>query len=132
MSLDSVRISQSGRDQLIRLKRHTGIQNWNVLCRWGFCLSLKDNTPPSRSPIVTDSNIEMSWKTFGGAHEEIYKALIQVRAKKDGFETDGMALTAHVHRGLNMLLAKDIKAIEDLLALDFDGAWALTQASYED
>lgn len=116
MSLDSVRISQSGRDQLIRLKRHTGIQNWNVLCRWAFCLSLKDATPPSRSPIITDSNIEMSWKTFGGTYEEIYKALIQVRAKQDGFDTADAALTAHVHRGLNILLAKDIKAVEDLFA----------------
>ena len=117
MSLDSVRISQSGRDQLIRLKRQTGIQTWNVLCRWAFCLSLKDSTPPSRTPIVTDSNIEMSWKTFGGSHEEIYKGLIQVRAQKDGFETADAALIAHIHRGLNMLLAKDIKAIEDLFSI---------------
>lgn len=114
MSLDSVRISQSGRDQLIRLKRHTGIQNWNVLCRWAFCLSLKDSTPPSRSPIITDSNIEMSWKTFGGSYEEIYKALIQVRAAQDGFDTPDAALTAHIHRGLSILLAKEMKAIEDL------------------
>jgi DNA sulfur modification protein DndE len=114
MSLDSVRISQSGRDQLIRLKRHTGIQNWNVLCRWAFCLSLKDSTPPSRSPIVTDSNIEMSWKTFGGTHEEVYRALIQVRSKQDGFDTYDAALAAHVHRGLSILLAKEIKTIEDL------------------
>lgn len=114
MSLDSVRISQSGRDQLIRLKRQTGIQNWNVLCRWAFCLSLNDPTPPSRSLITTDSNIEMSWKTFGGTHEEIYKALIQVRAVKDGFETHDAALTAHVHRGLSILLAKEMKAVEDM------------------
>lgn len=116
MSLDFVRVSQSGRDQLIRLKRHTGIQNWNVLCRWAFCLSLKDNTPPSRAPIVTDSNIEMTWKTFGGTHEEIYKGLIQVRAVQDGFESYDAALAAHIHRGLSMLLAKEIRSIEDLFA----------------
>jgi DNA sulfur modification protein DndE len=114
MSLDFVRVSQTGRDQLIRLKRHTGIQNWNVLCRWAFCLSLKDSTPPSRSPILTDSNIEMSWKTFGGTHEEIYKALIQIRATQDGFEAPDAALTAHIHRGLSMLLTKDLRAIEDI------------------
>lgn len=117
MSLDSVRISQSGRDQLIRLKRQTGIQNWNVLCRWAFCLSLKDDTPPSRSPVITDSNIEMSWRTFGGTYEEVYKALIQVRARRDGFETYDAALTAHIHRGLSMLLAKEPRAIEDVLRL---------------
>lgn len=114
MPLETVRISQSGRDQLIRLKRHTGIQNWNVLCRWAFCLSLKDETPPSRSPIVADSNIEMSWKTFAGTYDEIYKALVQVRARKDAFETEDWALTAHVHRGLSMLLAMELQSIEDL------------------
>jgi hypothetical protein len=56
----------------------------------------------------------MSWKTFGGSHEEIYKALIQVRAAQDGFENPGAALTAHLHRGLSILLAKEMKAIEDL------------------
>lgn len=119
MSLDSVRISQSGRDQLIRLKRHTGIQNWNVLCRWAFCLSLKDETSPSHSPIVTDSNIEMSWKTFGGTHEEIFRGLVQIRARQDRFETVDAALTAHLHRGLNMLLSKEIRSIEDLLAIAY-------------
>ena len=117
MSLDSVRISQSGRDQLIRLKRHTGIQNWNVLCRWAFCLSLKDATPPSRSPIITDSNIEMSWKTFGGTHEEIYKALIQVRARHEGFDSEDAALSAHIHRGLNILSSRELREIEDLIAI---------------
>ncbi|QYF91075.1 DNA sulfur modification protein DndE [Arthrobacter sp. PAMC25284] len=116
MSLDFVRISQSGRDQLIRLKRHTGIQNWNVLCRWAFCLSLKDSNPPSLSPIVTDSNIEMTWKTFGGSHEEIYKGLIQVRAVQDGFESYDAALVAHVHRGLSILLAKEMNSIEDIFS----------------
>lgn len=116
MSLDSVRISQSGRDQLIRLKRHTGIQNWNVLCRWAFCISLRDETAPSRSPIVTDSNIEMSWKTFGGVYEEIYRSLIQVRTLKDGFESYDAALSAHIHRGLSMLLSQEIRNIEDLFS----------------
>jgi hypothetical protein len=27
--------------QLIRLKTRTGITQWNILCRWAFCLSLK-------------------------------------------------------------------------------------------
>ncbi len=115
MSLESVRVSQTGRDQLIRLKRQTGIQNWNVLCRWAFCLSLNDRTPPSRSPIITDSNIEMSWRTFGGAQEEIYKALIQIRANQDGFATLDGALAAHLHRGLSMLLARELRSIEDLM-----------------
>ncbi|WP_435947067.1 DndE family protein [Dryocola sp. BD586] len=35
MSIDNVRLSEKAKQQLITLKRRTGIENWNVLCRWG-------------------------------------------------------------------------------------------------
>ena len=37
---NSVRVNQQAKDQLIKLKRITGIKQWNVLCRWALCLSL--------------------------------------------------------------------------------------------
>ena len=45
--IETVRTSEKGKTQLITLKRRTGIQNWNVLCRWAFCISLKDPPPES-------------------------------------------------------------------------------------
>ena len=35
------------KEQLIRLKTRTGIPQWNILCRWAFCLSLAEPTPPT-------------------------------------------------------------------------------------
>ncbi len=43
--LDRVRISQAAKDQLIKLKRVTKIDQWNILCRWAFCRSLAEPTP---------------------------------------------------------------------------------------
>ena len=48
MSLETVRLSQRGKEQLIKLKRVTGIKQWNVLCRWALCVSLADPTTGGR------------------------------------------------------------------------------------
>ena len=42
MSLKQIRLSSQAKEQLIRLKTRTGIQQWNILCRWAFCLSLAE------------------------------------------------------------------------------------------
>ena len=47
MSIKQVRLSTQAKEQLMRLKSRTGIQHWNVLCRWAFCLSLRQYTPPA-------------------------------------------------------------------------------------
>ncbi|MGH9941519.1 MAG: DndE family protein [Pyrinomonadaceae bacterium] len=33
MAIEHIRLSQQAKEQLIKLKRTTGIQHWNVLCR---------------------------------------------------------------------------------------------------
>ena len=38
MSIKQVRLSNQAKEQLIRLKTRTGIQQWNILCRWALCL----------------------------------------------------------------------------------------------
>ena len=79
MSLEHIRVSKQAREQLIRLKRFTGIEHWNVLCRWAFCRSLAEPSVPPPARIVTDSNVEMSWRVFGGRQHEIYLALLKER-----------------------------------------------------
>ena len=71
MIVKQVRLSQQAKDQLSRLKGKTGIKNWNILCRWTLCYSLAEMTLPTDIPIVSDTNLEMSWYTFGGDYYEI-------------------------------------------------------------
>jgi len=40
--IETIRISEKGKQQLIQLKRKTGIDNWHTLCRWAFCISLAE------------------------------------------------------------------------------------------
>ena len=116
----SVRVSATGRDQLIRLKRFTGIPHWNVLCRWAFCRSLAEPAPPPLAKIPADSNVEMSFKVFGGPHHELYLALLKARCRRDVFgvdeETLALQLRLHLHRGIGYLFAdRRIQRVGDLL-----------------
>ncbi|UBU12549.1 DNA sulfur modification protein DndE [Nonomuraea gerenzanensis] len=120
MSLDTIRLSQPAKDQLIKLKRITGIKHWNVLCRWALAISLQDETPPLVRDIVTDSNIEMSWRTFAGPYGDIYMALIKFRCLRDGSEPTEDAclktLVTHLHRGIGYLAGRrDLSSVDDLI-----------------
>ena len=81
MIIKQVHLSQQAKDHLSRLKGKTGIKNWNILCRWALCYSLSEKTLPTDIPIEGDSNVEMSWYTFGGEYYEIYEALVKAVAK---------------------------------------------------
>lgn len=122
MSVEHIRLSQQAKDQLIKLKRVTGIEHWNVLCRWAFCVSLAEQSTPPPAKILADSNVEMSWKVFGGRYSDLYLALLQERCARDGLSTDSDMLAQqfrlHLHRGISYLFGnKQLRQIDDLIAL---------------
>jgi DNA sulfur modification protein DndE len=122
MTIEYIKLSRQGKDQLIKLKRVTGIEHWNVLCRWAFCVSLAEQSVPPPARIPADSNVEMSWRVFGGRHAELYLALLKERCLRDGFPIDPETLSQqfrlHLHRGISYLFGnKELRKIDDLIAL---------------
>jgi DNA sulfur modification protein DndE len=125
MSIKQVRVSTQAKEQLIRLKVRTGIAHWNVLCRWAFCLSLRQPSPPAALDVAADSNVEMSWPVFGGDAHEIYLAILKERCERDGLGSSEDVLARqfrlHLHRGIGYLAApQSIRSIGDLLQLALD------------
>ena len=121
MPLEHIRLSEQGKDQLIRLKRFTGIQHWNVICRWAFCVSIAEPAMPTQIKIPADSSVEMTWRVFGGVNHEIYLALLKERCTRDGLDLSDEVLTTqfrlHLHRGISHLAAdRRLKGIPDLIA----------------
>jgi len=116
MAIENIRLSKEAKERLTRLKAKTGIQNWNVLCRWAFCLSLAEKSIPAPAKVPADSNVEMTWKVFGGGHHEIYMALLVQRCKNDGNEINDEIISEqfklHLNRGINYLFS--IKAINNI------------------
>ena len=120
-AIDTVRVSRRAKDQLVKLKRVTGIRHWNVLCRWGFCLSLSEPDVPLATEIPSDSNVEMSWRVFGGRHAGLYMALLMERLYRDGLpldpETVSRHFRLHLHRGISYLAdGRKIRNIDDLIS----------------
>jgi len=118
----TIRLSQTAKDQLAWLKRHTGLSQWNELCRWGLALSLRDTSMPLVRDITTDSNVEIAWKTFAGPHGDIYLSLLKQRCVADGEEPTDAAvnrtLLIHLHRGIAFLAGRqDLRSIQDLVSI---------------
>src|SRR3974390_463228 len=93
MSIETVKINAQGREQLIRLKRYTGIEHWNELCRWALCISLAEKTRPATTKTGGEGGIEMTWRTFAGPHSETYIALLKQRCVEDGLDTSSETLS---------------------------------------
>ena len=122
MTIEHVKVSQQAKDHLIRLKRVTGIKNWNVLCRWALCVSLAEPSAPSNSAAHPDSNVEMTWRVFGGRYADLYLALLKERCLLDGLDTDDATLAQqfrlHLHRGIAYLAGnRKHCSIETLVSL---------------
>lgn len=114
------KLSQPEKEKLIRIKSRTGIQNWNILCRWALCWSLKEESIPGGIDPQSDSNVEMSWITFAGEYHEIYEAIIRQRCINDGLgdspETLLKYFRLHLNRGINHYSSRDVlRNIQDLL-----------------
>lgn len=120
MPIEHVYVSEKGKKQLIKLKAKTGIQQWNHLCRWALCLSLKERSVPPIEDIKTDSSIDMTWETFGGYHHPVYLSLIKTRLKKDNIPLDEdnikLYFKIHLHRGISYL-SQNVSSITDLYRL---------------
>lgn len=120
--LDRIHLSQTAKDQLIKLKRTTKIDQWNILCRWAFCRSLAEPAIPTSVSIPADSNVEMTWRVFGGELSDILLIALKQRCYNDGLGTDRETLATqfrlHLHRGIGYLAGdSDIKKIENLIEL---------------
>jgi len=120
--IERIKLSQSAKDQLIKLKRVTKIPTWNVLCRWALCRSLAEPSIPSPVPIPADSSVEMSWQVFGGEIADLLLIALKQRCHNDGLGTDDETLATqfrlHLHRGIGYLAGDpNLKSIEDFVAI---------------
>ena len=106
--IETVRISPAAKDQLVTLKRRTGLKHWNELGRWALCRSLAEPTRPPDVPIGTDGGLEIDWRTFAGRLGDLYLDLVCQRCAEDGLEPNADTVQRqfllHLHRGIGYLV----------------------------
>ncbi len=120
INIETVKTTQNAKNILGRLKFYTGIQNWNIICRWAFCLSLKQESAPRVIDEKLDG-VEMTYETFAGKHSNIYLTLLINSLKKHKLEIHQLNLNkylrAHINRGISILYNLKMKSISDMIGL---------------
>jgi DNA sulfur modification protein DndE len=106
--VETIRISSRSREILIKIKRNTGIERWNEICRVAFCHSLSNPSRPPKSQKGWDTAIEIEWKTFAGEISEPLTSAFLFRAEKDGIETQQREklsdyFRSHMERGISSI-----------------------------
>ncbi|MDR2720211.1 MAG: DNA sulfur modification protein DndE [Nitrososphaerota archaeon] len=113
MSYNRIRLSKNATVRLSLLKGRTGITP-NILCRVGFCLSLRDPIVP-RAENYDEDGQEINRYTLTGEWDKFFVALLKERLIKDGLDLDMdffSQLRAHMNRGAISLYDK-VKTLED-------------------
>ncbi|WP_218186654.1 DNA sulfur modification protein DndE [Pseudomonas sp. BAY1663] len=97
--------------QLSTLKRKTGIEHYNSICRHALCISLANPSTPPEEDFNFANGIEIDWRTFTGGNEEFYLNLLLLRTRQDELSTKiddvRQVCARHLHRGLSYLAGKE-------------------------
>jgi DNA sulfur modification protein DndE len=111
--IQTVVTTPRGRDQLINLKRQTGVPQWNILMRWAICASLREEVPPPPAEKAGSEGdrISVDWNIFTGElNQEITAAFWMRHSTEPEYGTPQAASESfkrHLQRGLNILEAKN-------------------------
>jgi len=118
MQTNRIRVSEDVDQKLKQLKARTGLTP-NLLCRIGFCLSLKEPDIPDPDSYDERSNREFNRYTLLGDWDNLFVALLTQRCQKDNLrlpEELDRQLRAHVNRGV-LLLFQRAKHLSDICRL---------------
>jgi DNA sulfur modification protein DndE len=118
MQLNRIKVSEDVDQKLKQLKAKTGLTP-NLLCRIGFCLSLREPGIPDPYAYDENSNREFNRYTLTGAWDSMFVAvLIQRCAKNDIFIPENIEeqFRAHINRGV-LLLFQRVKHLNDICRL---------------
>ena len=108
--MDRIKLTAAARNQLATVKRRTGIEHNNVICRHGLCISLANPSIPPEEDYVFSGGLEIDWKVLTGGKEALYYNLLVTRMTVDHIpineEMIRLTFTQHVHRGLSYLVSR--------------------------
>jgi len=123
--VETVRLTSCAREKLIQLKKVTGIEHWNSLCRWGFCFAVASRLKPTGEEFSERCNIEMSWNTFTGEWGDVLAgvALAGWQTAREGSPelTPANYFNSMLEMGIAMLhktvVEKDPSTIDTIVSL---------------
>lgn len=108
--IERVKLTAAAKQQLITLKRKTGIEHYNTICRHALVLSLTNPAPAPTENLQFTNGLEIDWDVFTGGYSETYLNMLILRTLNDadGFSASHVrqTLSSHLHRGLSYLASR--------------------------
>lgn len=108
--MERIKLTAAAKNQLVTLKRRTGIEHNNAICRHALCLSLANPSVPPEEIFSFGGGVEIDWRTLTGGQDALYYNLLVVRLLAEGRRVteDSIRQTfvQHVHRGLSYLASR--------------------------
>lgn len=108
--MERIKLTAAAKTQLATLKRRTGIEHNNALCRHALCISLANPSIPPDETFSFAGGIEIDWRTLTGGQDALYYNLLVVRLlteeKRVTEELVRQACVMHIHRGLSYLVSR--------------------------
>ncbi len=108
--IERVKLSAAAKQQLSTLKKKTGIEHYNVICRHALCVSLANESKVPDENIQFAGGLEIDWKVFAGESDDTLLNVLISRALIDDGDSSPAnvrkTLTGHLHRGLGYLASK--------------------------
>lgn len=125
--IERFKLSVSARHQLSALKRKTGMEHNNAICRHAFCLSLANPSVPPEENLNTVGGTEMDFRVFSGGQDALYLNLLLMRLQSDGVklteENIRESFLLHVHRGLSYLASRREEELDLELGRAMAASW---------
>lgn len=115
--IDRIRLTATAKNQLIVLKRRTGIQHYNSLCRHALCISLANSSPIPDEELSYSGGLEIEWRVIAGDLSDLFIDLIKLNLDQKSPNHDSIksCATTHIHRGLSYLFSKSLDEITQTL-----------------
>jgi DNA sulfur modification protein DndE len=113
VQLNKIKLTTDSSERLKQLKAKTGLTP-NILCRIGFCLSLKDSAVPDPEKYPEEDR-EFNRYTLLGEWDSFYVALLRQRLAVDGAtdHPEEAYFRAHLNRGI-YTLSRIVRSVADL------------------
>lgn len=108
--MERVKLTATARNQLATIKRRTGIEHNNAICRHALCISLDNPSVPPDENFAFAGGLEIDWRTLTGGQDDLYTNLLIVRLLSEGKRVSEDSIRQvfllHVHRGLSYLMSR--------------------------
>lgn len=108
--MERVKLTSTARNQLATIKRRTGIEHNNAICRHALCISLANPSVPPDENFAFAGGLEIDWRTLTGGQDDLYTNLLIIRLLSEGKRVSDDSIRQvfllHVHRGLSYLMSR--------------------------